>query len=220
MAFLLNSQAQGVSSNMNNLSKHHGARPPEARGPMQPHRLHRLKASPAAHIIMMTNTSLQIPKSKTGNTAFSSKNNFPIIYKPLCHVLLKTLSLISRPYNFPLDSAGKWVRCQVPLLRTFLFLTIDQSKWAHRLTNQPSQLQRQTFPVNQYQFGYQVIIWLFQRNNLWYQCNEQVLSLSWVIFNDLRQEKVASIELLTENLPVRGEFFSGKRTSKQHIAFA
>jgi len=31
---------------MNNSSKHHGARPPEARGPMQLHRLHRLKAGP------------------------------------------------------------------------------------------------------------------------------------------------------------------------------
>jgi len=41
MAFLLNSQAQGASDKMNNLPKHHGARPPEARGPMQ---LHRLKA--------------------------------------------------------------------------------------------------------------------------------------------------------------------------------
>jgi len=47
MAFLLNSQAQGASGKMNNLPKHHGAVPPEARGPMQLHRLHRLKASPA-----------------------------------------------------------------------------------------------------------------------------------------------------------------------------
>jgi len=31
---------------MNNLPKHHGAEPPEARGPMQLHRLHRLKAGP------------------------------------------------------------------------------------------------------------------------------------------------------------------------------
>jgi len=37
MAFLLNSQAQGVSGKMNQLPKHH------ARGPMQ---LHRLKAGP------------------------------------------------------------------------------------------------------------------------------------------------------------------------------
>jgi len=47
MAFLLNSQAQGVSGKMNNLPKHHGAGPQEARGPMQLHRLHRLKAGPA-----------------------------------------------------------------------------------------------------------------------------------------------------------------------------
>jgi len=33
---------------MNNPPKHHGARPPEARGPMQLHRLHRLKAGPGA----------------------------------------------------------------------------------------------------------------------------------------------------------------------------
>jgi len=38
MAFLLNSQAQGVSGKMNNLLKHHGARPLEARGLMQLHR--------------------------------------------------------------------------------------------------------------------------------------------------------------------------------------
>jgi len=39
MAFLLNSQAQGVSGKMNNLPKHHGPGLPEARGPMQLHRL-------------------------------------------------------------------------------------------------------------------------------------------------------------------------------------
>jgi len=44
--FLLNSQAQGVSGKMNNLPKHHGAGSPEARGPMQLHRSHRLKAGP------------------------------------------------------------------------------------------------------------------------------------------------------------------------------
>jgi len=43
MAFLVHSQAQGVSGEMNNLPKHHGAGPPEARSPMQ---LHRLKAGP------------------------------------------------------------------------------------------------------------------------------------------------------------------------------
>ena len=42
MTFLLNSQAQGVSSKINNLHKHHGM------GPMQQHRLHRLNASPVA----------------------------------------------------------------------------------------------------------------------------------------------------------------------------
>jgi len=31
---------------MNNLPKHHGAVPPEVRGPMQPHRLNRFKAGP------------------------------------------------------------------------------------------------------------------------------------------------------------------------------
>jgi len=46
MAVLLNSQAQGVPGKMNNLPKHHGAGPPEARGPMQLHRLHRLMAGP------------------------------------------------------------------------------------------------------------------------------------------------------------------------------
>jgi len=36
---------------MNNLSNHHGAGPPEARGPMQPHRLHRLKAALATEAL-------------------------------------------------------------------------------------------------------------------------------------------------------------------------
>jgi len=49
MAFLLNSQAQGVSGKMNNLPKHHGAGLPEALGPMQ---LHRLKAGPGCSIQM------------------------------------------------------------------------------------------------------------------------------------------------------------------------
>ena len=31
---------------MNNMTKHHGAGPSDARGPMQLHRLHRLKAGP------------------------------------------------------------------------------------------------------------------------------------------------------------------------------
>jgi len=31
---------------INNLPNHHGAGPPEARGPMQSHRLHRLKVGP------------------------------------------------------------------------------------------------------------------------------------------------------------------------------
>jgi len=46
MAFLLNFQAQGAFGKMNNLPKRHGAGPPEARGPMQLQRLHRLKAGP------------------------------------------------------------------------------------------------------------------------------------------------------------------------------
>jgi len=46
MVFLLNSQAQGVSGKMNNLTKHHGAGPPETRDPMQLHQLHRLKVGP------------------------------------------------------------------------------------------------------------------------------------------------------------------------------
>jgi len=37
---------------MNNLPKHHGAGPPEARGPMQLHRLHRLKAGPGCVIMI------------------------------------------------------------------------------------------------------------------------------------------------------------------------
>ena len=39
---------QGVSGKNEQPSKRHGAGPPEARGPMQPHRLHRFKAGPAA----------------------------------------------------------------------------------------------------------------------------------------------------------------------------
>jgi len=46
MAFLLNSQPQGVSGKVNNLPKYHGAGPPEVRDPMLLHRLHELKAGP------------------------------------------------------------------------------------------------------------------------------------------------------------------------------
>jgi len=49
MAFLLNSQSQGASGKMNNLPKHHGAGTPEARGPMQ---LHRLKAGGPVYLLM------------------------------------------------------------------------------------------------------------------------------------------------------------------------
>ena len=45
ISFLLNSQAQGVSGKTNNQHKHHGAGPPEARGPMQLQRLHQLKSA-------------------------------------------------------------------------------------------------------------------------------------------------------------------------------
>jgi len=52
MAFLPNSQAQGVSGKMNNLPNDHGAGPwSEVRGPMQLHRLHRLKAGSACNLI-------------------------------------------------------------------------------------------------------------------------------------------------------------------------
>jgi len=49
MAFLLNSEAQGVSGKMNILPKYHGTGPPEAWGPMQLHWLHRLKADLPGH---------------------------------------------------------------------------------------------------------------------------------------------------------------------------
>jgi len=39
-------ERKGYLEKMNNLPKLHGAGPPEARGPMQLHWLHRLKASP------------------------------------------------------------------------------------------------------------------------------------------------------------------------------
>jgi len=43
---------------MNNLPKHHGTGPPEGRGPMQLHRLHRLKASPAFSIQLDESTDV------------------------------------------------------------------------------------------------------------------------------------------------------------------
>jgi len=46
MAFLLNSQAQGVSGKNEQSTQTPWRGAPEARGPMQPHRLHRLKADP------------------------------------------------------------------------------------------------------------------------------------------------------------------------------
>jgi len=47
MAFLLDSQAQGVYGKMNHLPKHYGTGTPEALGPMQ---LHRLKAGPVPEV--------------------------------------------------------------------------------------------------------------------------------------------------------------------------
>ena len=47
MPFLLNSQAQGVSGKNEQPTQTPWRRAPEARGPMQLHRLHRLKAGPA-----------------------------------------------------------------------------------------------------------------------------------------------------------------------------
>jgi len=60
MAFLLNSQEQGVSGKINKLTKHHGAGPPDTRGPMQLHRLHRLEAGPE----WVLQLSLQFKESK------------------------------------------------------------------------------------------------------------------------------------------------------------
>jgi len=48
MAFLLNSQAQGLSGKNEQSTQTPWRGAPEARGPMQLHRLHRLKAGPAA----------------------------------------------------------------------------------------------------------------------------------------------------------------------------
>jgi len=44
---------------INNLPNHHGAGPPEARGPMQPHRLHRFKAGPV-HLLLLWLATLKI----------------------------------------------------------------------------------------------------------------------------------------------------------------
>jgi len=60
MAFLLISQAQGVSGIMNNLPKDHGVGPPGARGPMQLHRLHRLKAGSADNYLKLGFTSTEV----------------------------------------------------------------------------------------------------------------------------------------------------------------
>jgi len=49
MAFLLNSQAQGVSGKNEQSTQTPWRGAPEVRGPMQLHRLHRLKAGPAQH---------------------------------------------------------------------------------------------------------------------------------------------------------------------------
>jgi len=59
MAFLLNSQAQDVPGKMTNLPKHHGAGSPEARGPMEQHRLHWLKAGPGSYYTTRNKTSFR-----------------------------------------------------------------------------------------------------------------------------------------------------------------
>jgi len=45
---------------MNNLPNHHGAGPPEARGPMQLDRLHWLKAGPDYHHCKLNVTNMRI----------------------------------------------------------------------------------------------------------------------------------------------------------------
>jgi len=47
--FLLNYRAQGVSRKNEQPAKRYGAGPPGARGPMQLHRLHRLRAGPGQY---------------------------------------------------------------------------------------------------------------------------------------------------------------------------
>jgi len=56
---------------MNNLPEHHGAGHPEVRGPMQLHRLHRLKAGPdlISHQILAT-------LSENATTAFQQKRPY------------------------------------------------------------------------------------------------------------------------------------------------
>jgi len=53
MAFLLNSQVQGVSGKNEQSTQTPWRGAPEARGSMQLHRLHRLKASPGSTILLM-----------------------------------------------------------------------------------------------------------------------------------------------------------------------
>jgi len=50
MAFLLNSQAQGVSGRNDQSTQSPWRRAPKARVPMQLHRLHQLKAGPANNL--------------------------------------------------------------------------------------------------------------------------------------------------------------------------
>jgi len=51
---------------MINLPKHHGAGRPEARGPMQLHRLHRLKAGPRCHLSLGNSVRIPSWKFKSG----------------------------------------------------------------------------------------------------------------------------------------------------------
>ena len=58
---------------MNNLPKHHGVGLPDARGLMQLHRLHRLKAGPDCRRILQT-WKLKLSITKTGSAAFHLNN--------------------------------------------------------------------------------------------------------------------------------------------------
>jgi len=61
MAFLLNSQALGVSGKNEQSSQPPLRGAPEARGPMQLHRLHRLKAGPSRNNIKTRRNSIHWP---------------------------------------------------------------------------------------------------------------------------------------------------------------
>jgi len=81
---------------MNNLPKHHGAGPPEAPGPIQLHRLHRLKASP----VQSSQGGARISEKEGAETTASISFAISILEFAICLVGKAHVTKMKLNFNF------------------------------------------------------------------------------------------------------------------------